>query len=609
MASTLVIVVLLALGNLLPQTRQVLHELTGVSPVSLGLMPLILLLTTAGYIMIEAETPSTGFAVGETAKLDAPQSLQFLVAAALLGVFAMAVRSVEEDPQKQEAGKSKKTKTVQLIRIDAIATRLACAAGIMGVLEIADMQACMLLLIALTGICNILPASRQKLHEVTGVSPVVLGFMPLVLFMSTALYFCHEALGTALVHSSPKIEAAVPATVASTAPSTSNQLMLLLIAATCLNNILPQARQFLHEVTGVSPVALGLTPLVLFLTAAIPQMMQAEGPARNFADAQLDVPQGVQSLLAAALLGVFSAAVRSSEEDSPSTKETKKRRLVNLVKADRIAFRLACAATVIGFAQLAPSQKTTMSTLAGINQFLSKGSQKGFGNSGVSMDVSAGVQLLTAAALIFIFKITINDANEDSKPENEKVENKKVQMINISAIALRLSCAALVAGCLKLAAGDSYSASLAPWSGAASLKKAALSNFETLGKYFPKSEAFGHTQPVLEVPAGMQFLVLAALLFTFKLAIDDSEKLDTKAASEKSKKPEVRLVDASRIALRLAVGAGTVGICKTLSPVLAHCGNVLLGSKDLLAQGSMLGAATGFVMWNSYKQKLNTKAC
>eukprot|EP00746_Dinoflagellata_sp_MGD_P005058 gnl/MRDRNA2_/MRDRNA2_109784_c0_seq1.p1 gnl/MRDRNA2_/MRDRNA2_109784_c0~~gnl/MRDRNA2_/MRDRNA2_109784_c0_seq1.p1 ORF type:complete len:655 (+),score=129.02 gnl/MRDRNA2_/MRDRNA2_109784_c0_seq1:282-1967(+) len=561
--------------------------------------------------MIEAESRPTGFAVGEAAKLDASESMQFLVAAGLLGIFAMAVKSVEEKPQKQESH-VEKSKMVQLLRIDAIATRLSCAAGLMGVLKIEGTEVPMLLLIALAAICNILPASRQKLHEVTGVSPVVLGLMPLVLFMTTALYFCHEALGTALVHSVPKIEAAVPtlpAKVVPTGPSASNQLMLLLVAATCLINILPQSRQFLHEVTGISPVALGLTPLVAFLTAAIPQMVEADRSPRNFMEAKLDVPQGVQSLLIAALLGVFSAAVRSSEEDEPSTEGTKKRRLVNLVKADRIALRLACAATIIGFAQLAPSQKTTMSTLTGINQFLSRGSEKGFGNSGVSMDVSAGVQLITAAALIFIFKIAINDANEDSKPGDEKVEKKKFEMVNISAIALRLSCAAMVVGCLKLAAGDSSSADPAPWSGAASLKEAAVSSFETLSRYFPKSEAFGRTESVLEVSVGMQILVLAVLLFTFKLAIDDAEKPDTKAASEKSKKPKVQLVDASRIALRLAVGAGTVGICKTLSPVLAHCGNVLWGSKELLAQGSMLGAATGFVMWSSYKQKLNVKAC
>lgn len=609
MTATLVIVVLLALGNMLPQTRQVLHEVTGVSPVALGIMPVVLLLITAVCNVIECGNRQKGF-FGEAARLDAPQGLQLLVTAGLFGVFAAAVSGDEEDQPKQEC-KAKKNVKVKLLRVDRIATRLACAASFVGFLQIAGPEASMLALIAVVALCNILPASRQQMHKVTGVSPVTLGLMPLVLFLITALYFCHEALGTALVHSSPKAEATIPTLPHATAlaePSSSYQLMLLLIALMGLNNILPVSRQFLHEVTGVSPVALGLTPLVLLLTGALPNLIEGAGPQKGFAEAQLDVTPGMQLLLVAALLGVFAAAVRSSEESQPHSKDTNERKLTNLVKVDRIAWRLACAAAVIGLFQMAPTH-AMMSATAGISQLLPKSPQKGFGNSDVSLDVSEGAQLLTVAALLFTFKVAIDDANEGPKPGVEEEKTSKVQLVKANTVALRLSCAAMISGCLKLAFRSVSSTGPASWSGAASTKKAMVSAFMELSEYFPKSKDFGKTEAVLEVPEGVQLLVIAALLFVFKLSIQESAKMDKNSSAEKKEKPNVKLVDGGRIAFRLAVGAGTVGVFKTLSPVLAPLGNVLVGSKELLAQGTMLVGTTGFVVWNGYKQRQDVKAC
>jgi len=250
-----------------------------------------------------------------------------------------------------------------------------------------------------------------------------------------------------------------------------------------------------------------------------------------------------------------------------------------------------------------------MSATAGISQLLPKSPQKGFGNSDVSLDVSEGAQLLTVAALLFTFKVAIDDANEGPKPGVEQEKTSKVQLVKANTVALRLSCAAMISGCLKLAFGSVSSTGPASWSGAASTKKAMVSAFMELSEYFPKSKDFGKTEAVLEVPEGVQLLVIAALLFVFKLSIQESAKMDKNSSAEKKEKPNVKLVDGGRIAFRLAVGAGTVGVFKTLSPVLAPLGNVLVGSKELLAQGTMLVGTTGFVVWNGYKQRQDVKAC
>merc|ERR1719160_1949651 len=99
---------------------------------------------------------------------------------------------------------------------------------------------------------------------------IALGLAPAVLFFTAAFYYCHEALDSVAMETLPAEAAASesPPLVASEGPAARHQGMLLLIALMCLNNILPQSRQFLHDVTGVSPVALGLAPAVLFFTAA-----------------------------------------------------------------------------------------------------------------------------------------------------------------------------------------------------------------------------------------------------------------------------------------------------------------------------------------------------
>jgi len=353
-------------------------------------------------------------------------------------------------------------------------------------------------------------------------------------------------------------------------------------------------------------------PVVLLLTTGASNMIEAADLQKGFTETQLDVPEGIQLLVAAGLLCVFAAAVRSSEDEKPKSEGENEKKIVNLVRADRIALRLACAAGIIGVVQMAPA------AMAGISQLLPKSPPKGFANSEASLgDVPEGVQLLAVSALLFMFKLAIDD--DDSEKSGEEKENEKesrvktVQLVRADAIALRLSCAAMITGCVKLASGSVSSAGPSPWSGASSAKDALVYAFMQLNSLAPKSEAFGKSEAVLEVPEGVQFLVLAALLFVFKLAVDESESEEAskKGSAEEKEKPKVQnvqLVKPGRIACRLAVAAGAVGVCKTLSPVIARAGDALVGSKELLAQGGLLAATTGFVLWNSRKQMQNMKA-
>eukprot|EP00746_Dinoflagellata_sp_MGD_P140213 gnl/MRDRNA2_/MRDRNA2_73498_c1_seq1.p1 gnl/MRDRNA2_/MRDRNA2_73498_c1~~gnl/MRDRNA2_/MRDRNA2_73498_c1_seq1.p1 ORF type:complete len:582 (+),score=133.96 gnl/MRDRNA2_/MRDRNA2_73498_c1_seq1:100-1845(+) len=569
--SSFVIIALMALGSILPKQRQILHDITGLSPIILGLLPVSFLLVTFLCNEDSGLGKQSEFSISE-ATLDVPLGGQFLAIAALLGIFAAAVGEEKQDE-----------KTVQLVRADRIAKRLTCAAGAFGLLHLA-------------------------VENASSFRPS--GFTDSVSIIETP---SSSTLSTSIKESE--------------GPSTST---LVIVALLTIGNLVPPARATVQEITGLSSMTMGFLPLIMLGSAALCPA-KVENSSFHMADVSVDLSHGMTLLVIAALLGVFATLVGQTEDDS----EKKERSKVQLVRADRIAMRLACAAAALGLwqtvfevsGQIEPTmwsglpkaashtsnsfftsqnfaspeaalevpeslqifvisalffvfkmaisedlEKTQgkvklvradsiafrFSLVAGLwglvklmleldalahaasfflylQKMLPSSPTEGFGHSEVevTLGVSEGTQLLILSALLFAFKVAVNDADAAKDDSNEKTKQVNVQLVRADAIAFRLSLAAALWGIAKMMPDI-------------------LLAFGRCNEMLKKSSAteFGKSESAIEVSEGLQLLSLSALVFVWKMVVSDSEKaeepLDGKKDLKEPEKEQIQLVCASR---------------------------------------------------------------
>lgn len=551
--SALIVVALSALGNIVPQSRQILQEVTGLSSITLGVVPAILLLTTCLQFPypIDELIKQADFPVDQ-ATLDVPQGVLLLVAAALLGVFAAAVGCAEDDQGKKE-------KSVELVKADRIAMRFACAAGLIGFFQIAQL----------------LPSSPKQGFAS---SEIVLEVPEGICFlMASTLIMVFKMVVDSEEEKEDKPKSHVELVSVSRIAlrfAVASGLFGLLRSASNNQEAIESACAFLSQVvpTGSSPD---------FATSGV--VVQA--------------PESIMLFSIAALLFIFKLAV---SEDSA---ETENDASVQLVKVDAIAFRLSLAAALCGLTKLM-SEIGAMKNASSFAQMLPASPAEGFAKADVSLGASEGMQLLAVGALIYIFKMAVNEADDMCSDDEKKPQ---IELVNSAGIAFRLSVLTLIVGCVKLALGNSdlVSTGVSAWGGLT--QENVMTAVACLGQLFPASSSrgFATSAAELQVPEGIQFLLIATLLLVFKLAIDDDEEPKEK----RQEKPMVQLVSASRIALRLSAGAGAIGLGKLVAPVIEQSMHTIMNSGDLLAKGAMLGTSTAVVLYNVHKQAQNVKAC
>jgi competence protein ComGC len=247
-------------------------------------------------------SPPAGFNPA-VVSIEVSEAIQFLTVSVLLLVFAVAVLSDDED--KTESTKSSQ---VELLRVDATAFRFAIAAGFLGLIKA-------------------LPSSPPE-----GFAPAAVSFEAPegihFLCISTLFLVFAVAVKTDEVASGEKGQVQLV---------TAGAIAFRAAAVTGLIGIL---KTFANADARAELATLNQTEFV-------PEV------------AMVEAPEGVQLLIVAALLFVFAAAV--SSEDISSDKadsqekveqwqvEQRQAQMLELVRPQTIAFRMAVVAGLIGF--------------------------------------------------------------------------------------------------------------------------------------------------------------------------------------------------------------------------------------------------------------------
>jgi hypothetical protein len=654
MSSALVVVALMALGNIVPQSRQIMQEVTGLPVLGLGIMPVMLLMGTlfceSGAVLASQHQT---FSL-DGASLDAPDYVQLFSVAAVLGVFAAAVRDAEDDQGKKEK------KTVELVRADRIATRMACAAGFLGLYRMCWSWSDVIQ--ATAGAAPWIPASPKFLEansevvvevpegiQLLTISVLLYVFkmvvdsdeedqkqsssqVQLVSASRIASRFAVAAAVLGLGQFMSSCSSMIPASPAEgfgksgSTMEVSEGMQLMIVSALLLvfmKAIGDDGQEDGEEAKHVQLVRADAIAFRLSMAAGIWGLMKIlseadvvthavsvwtslshmvpTSPADGFgkSEAVVEVPEGIQLLVVSLLLFVFKMAISEADDTQGKPK-------VQLVRADAIAFRLALASGFFGLLHTMRQSGVVSSMWVSFGKRLSASPAEGFGKSETTLDVSEGMQWLIAAALILTFKMAISDADDTQSESKQEQAKKKVELVSAQAIATRFSFAAMAIGLFKLTFGINTPMTMTPWNSLGQAKQAVTTAFMTLSQIFHTASGFAESDIALEVPEGLQLLLVSALIFVFKLAIDSDQ--EPEQSSEVREKSKVELVSASRIALRLAVAGGVVGAGKLAAPALTHSMNAVMGSGELLAKGGMLGASTALVLWNAHKQAQNVKA-
>lgn len=624
--SALVVVALSALGNIVPQSRQILQEVTGLSSITLGVVPAILLLTTCLQFSypIDELIKQADFPVDQaTLDVPVPVWIQFAVVSLLLGVFAMAASD-------DDAEESKDSKTVNLVRVPAIAARLAVAAGCFAVhaavrpaipelsfagltLPSINLQssttfansevtmeapqwAQLLVASALLGVFAAVASDdeadgedSQKLVQLIRVPAIAAR-----LAVAAALFGAPGAARAVAAAFGPSANFATPELTTDVPVSTQLAVvsMLLGVFATAVSE--EEEKDSGVKLVRVSAIAGRLAVATACFAAhaavmpSIPELSfsglkqlstfgKALNSSANFAesDATMDVPVWAQLLLVSSLLGVFALATSEDETESSANEKT-----VNLVRVPAIAARLAVATALFG----APGAARAVSSAFGPSA--------NFPISELNTEMPVWIQFAVVSMLLGVFAAAVTEAEDEQDIESG------VKLIRPPSIAARL---AVAAGCLAMHAAVMPAVPSLSFAGLKSSFNAAKTMYDIARAYnpIPSSPVFASAEATLDTPVWTSLLVVSSLLLVFAVLVRD-ESADEK---EKTASPKhVQLVRPDAIAARLGVAAAAFAVFEVMPPLAT---TALSG--DLLAKGGLLVAGTAVALSGEIQKGIGSK--
>lgn len=580
----------------------------------------------AAHAVTEAFGTSPLFATSELTT-EVPVCAQFAVVSLLLCVFAMAVS--EDDAQQEE-----EKKIVNLVRVPAIAARLALAAGCFAV------HAAVLPSVPKFSFAGLhLPSSMMSSSASFGtaamtmdtpqwiqllVAAVLLGvFAALasdddaeeddpkaVQLISAPAIASRLALAAALFGAPGAIRAVAeafgPSANVATSELTADVPMWTQMAvASMLLGIFAIATSEAEErdsekrvklirvpaIAGRLAVAAGCFAVHAAMMPAVPSVsfsglreLSTFGKVLNSStvfpdsEATLSTPLWAQLLLASGLLGIFAAAV---SDDGTADKELEK--TVDLLRVPAIAARLAAATALFG----APGAIRAASAFIG--------QSTSFPLSELDTEVPVWVQLAAVSLLLMVFAAAVSE----DEPGDEKDIESGVKLVRVPSIAWRL---AIAAGCFAAHAAVVPSLPAVAFAGL----KSTLSAAKAATEWIPvtHSPVFASVDTTLETPLWTQLLIVSFLLFVFAILVRDEstdEKDKDKDKEKKVFKRQVQLVQPDAIAARVGVAAAIFAIREVMPPLVS----ALPG--DMLAKGGLLVAGTAFALSGEIQKGMCTK--
>lgn len=333
------------------------------------------------------------------ANMDVPMWAQLIVASVLLGVFAAAV---SDDVDKEE----KSTKVVELVRVPAIAARLAVAAALFGA----------------HGAARALASSFGPLSLPSGMLTSSASFATSEVTMDTPQWAQLLVLSV---------------------------LLGVFAAVACDDDADDKESQKGVQLIRVPAIAARLAIAAALFGApgaarAISAISAEVGPSPSFATSDLttDVPAWAQLAVVSMLLGIFALATSEEEEKDSETG-------VKLVRVPAIAGRLAVAAACFALHEaIAPSvPKFCFSGLGQLSTFGKAAfawspvtSSPVFASVETTLDTPVWTQLLVVSFLLLVFAALVKSESAENK--DIKVSSKQVQLVRPDAIAARLGVAA-----------------------------------------------------------------------------------------------------------------------------------------------------------------------
>lgn len=498
------------------------------------------------------------------AALEIPFWSQLLTISALLAVFAAAA-SDDEDNQEDE-----KKKNVEMVRVPAIAARLAATAGLFGVhggvrsvsMHLQDMglhssqtfptsEASMdvpvwaqfLLASVLLGIFAAAISNDDSEKDAKKVVDLVCVPAIAARFAVAAAIWgapgAARAIATAFGPSANFATSALTTDVPVWAQLGVASVLLAVFAMVVseddteeaekdcrtINLIrVPATAARLAVAAGCFAVHSALRPAFAELPIVGLSLPSGMLTSANFAtfETTTDTPQWAQLLVASVLLAVF--ALLASDDDGKNKKDQKG---VQLVQAPAIAAKLAIAAALFAVPGAVRAAAAAV------------GPSSNFATSELTTEAPVWAQLAVVSVLLGVFATLISE-------EEEKESETVAKVLRVPVIACRL---AIAAGCFAVHAAVMPSVPELSFSG---LKQ--LSTIGKLPKFLGSEASFLVSEASVDVPIWAQLLVASGLVGIFAAAISEDE------AEDGGKEKTVSLVRIPAIATRVAASLALFGV-------------------------------------------------
>jgi hypothetical protein len=442
-------------------------------------------------------TSSPSFATSELAT-DTPQWVQLMIASVLLAVFAaLASDDDTEDSESQ--------KTVQLIRVPAIAARFAVASALFaapGALRAAS---------ATFG-----PSANFATSQLTLDTPVY-----------AQLAVVSMLLGVFAVATSEEED-----------KESSKQVKLVRVPAIAGRLAIATGCFAVHAAMAPSLPAVSFSGLQQLHTFGKSLSSPAIFPA---SEAGMDIPIWAQLLVASGLVGIFAAA--TSEDEEPNRQE----KTVELVRVPAIAARLAAALAMFG----APGALRAASAMLG---------SQNLPLSELDSEVPVWAQLAVVSLLLSVFAAAVS---EDDAKDEQDIE-AGVKLVQVPSIAGRL---AVATACFAVHAAFAPSVPALSFGGVKNVFTAAKAAYAQIP--MKSSPAFASAEIAVETPVWTQLLVVSGLLFVFAYLLwtESSQNKEEEKDSKKVSPKQVQLVRPDAIAARLGVAAALFAIREVMPPL------------------------------------------